>query len=208
MKQKIESVLNVLGFGAGDIKCVSDDIIVAYTSPRRSYHDITHISVMINALDDFICNSGDADKIKNIHEFIFAIIMHDYVNGCDNDVWHSIQQAKHFLHKIDNNYNCEYVEHLIRATDYDKHIICDFNQQLIQDLDLVLLGASDAEYDKNSEKIRMEYKMYPDNIFNQRRTEILSNFLSKEYIYNTNFFRDRYEIQARHNLMREISRLK
>ncbi len=208
MKQKIEFVLSALGFGAGDVRLVSDDIIAAYLAPKRLYHDITHISVMIDAFYDFIFNSGDADKIKNIYEFIFAIIMHDYINGGDDDVERSVQQAKHLLHKIDDNYNCEYVESLIYATDYENGTVCDFNQQLIQDLDLIRLGAPDAEYDENSDKIRKEYKMYPDNIFNQRRTELLSVFLSKEYIFNTQYFRDKYEQQARRNLMREIARLK
>ncbi len=191
-----------------DSKYIAQDIYKTYTSPNRYYHDIKHIANMLSNLDDFIQNSNKATKIKKLNEFEFAIIMHDYVHGTKNDIDASIKKAKDFLHKISMQYNSDYIEKLIKATDYEKCVKTDFDQQLIQDLDLNTLGSTNTEYNKYTNQIRLEYKQFSDAIFYQERIKILNTFLNRKYIFNIKYFRDKYEYIARDNITKEISNLK
>ena len=47
------------------------------------------------------------------------------------------------MHEISLEYDTEYVEKLIRATDYNKYLKTDFDEQLMKDLDECLI-----EYNK------------------------------------------------------------
>ena len=208
MIHKIKSILISLGFCTEDSKYIAQDIYKTYTSSNRHYHDIKHIANMLFNLDDFIQNSGKATKIKKLNEFEFAIIMHDYVHGTKNDIDASIKKAKDFLHKISVQYNSDYIEKLIKATDYEKCVKTDFDQQLIQDLDLNTLGSTNTEYNKYANQIRLEYKQFSDAVFCQERIKILNTFLNRKYIFNIKYFRDKYEYIARDNITKEISNLK
>ena len=97
MIHRIKSVLTEIGFCAKDVESVSQDIFNAYTSAERCYHNINHIFKMLNNFDDFIQCSGCTTVVKNIKEFAFAIIMHDYIHGTTDDVNKSAQQAKDFF---------------------------------------------------------------------------------------------------------------
>lgn len=207
MQNKIQAILIKLGFCLKDAECVSRDILDTYGAKGREYHGINHIANMLSEFQNFVLNSDCADAIKNVDEFVFAIVMHDYINGTKQDVSDSAKCAKEFLKRLDKNYDCEYVEKLILATDYENCEQVDFDQQLIQDLDLQKLGADELEYDGNAFKIREEYKKYPDEIFNEKRVQVLKMFLDKDFIFNTKYYRDKYEKIARDNLQREITKL-
>ena len=101
-----------------------------------------------------------------------------------------------------------YIEKLIKATDYEKCVKTDFDQQLIQDLDLNTLGSTNTEYNKYANQIRLEYKQFSDAVFYQERIKILNTFLNRKYIFNIKYFRDKYEYIARDNITKEISNLK
>ena len=207
METEILSILLNIGFNLQDAETISQNIITTYNKSDRGYHDLTHISNMLYYLNDFITNSGTTRKITDINEFKFAIIMHDYVNGTKNDIESSITKVKQFLHKISANCCYAYIEKLIRATDYENPTQTDFEQQLMQDLDLLILGSDIAEYDAYVAKIRTQYNEYPDTIFNSNRIKILNIFLNRLHIYNLAYFRDKYEEKARNNLKQEIQRL-
>ena len=208
----IRLVLNIilinLGFCDQDCECLAQNIYTTYTAPERGYHNIKHISNRLTNLDKFLICFECVQKIKNINEFAFAILMHDYIHGTKNDINASIKKAKTFLHKISLQYNSDYIENLIKATDYEKCKKIDFDQQLIQDLDLNTLGASNTEYNKYANQIRLEYKQFSDDVFYQERIKILHMFLSREHIFNIKYFRDKYEHIARANITKEISKLK
>ena len=77
----------------------------------------------------------------------------------------------------------------------------------MQDLDLQTLGAVDTEYDKYANQIRQEYQQYSDDIFHAERVKILNLFLNRVYIFNTEYYRNKYEQAARNNIARELSKI-
>lgn len=203
----IRSLLECMGFGGEDAKTVSKDILETYVKPGRGYHGIKHIANMMKSFNVFIEESNQKDLIKNINEFRFAILMHDYVNGEPNEVEKSVLKAREFLHKISPFYNSSYIEKLILATDYSKKQNLNFDEQLIHDIDIEILGKSPDEYREYSSAIRSQYSDYPDEIFNPARIKILKAFINHRTIYNTDYYKYKYEIQARKNISQEIKEL-
>jgi predicted metal-dependent HD superfamily phosphohydrolase len=204
----MEVLLRRIGFPQNDASIVAADIIKTYNKPERGYHGIKHISGMLKSFNRYLSESSESGLIKNPDEFRFAILMHDYVNGEADDVEKSILKAKEFLYSIAPSYDTSYVEKLILATDYSKTQSPDFEQGLMQDIDIEILGKSPDEYQKYSRDIRKQYADIPDEKFNPARTEILESFLGRKNIYNTQYYRDRYENQARSNIEQEIRMLK
>ena len=49
--------------------------------------------------------------------------------------------------------------------------------------------------------------MYPDMMYKPGRKKLLEHFLAMPHIFKTAFFRERLEVQARENLMRELELL-
>lgn len=79
--------------------------------------------------------------------------------------------------------------------------------QLLVDLDLMVLGKSEQEFDLYEEGIRKEYDWVPEPDFCAGRASILQSFLDRPSIYSTELFRSKYESAARANLKRSLNRL-
>jgi len=79
--------------------------------------------------------------------------------------------------------------------------------EIFLDLDLAVLGTSPSEYDEYAVQIRQEYIHYCWEEYAAGRRAVLNGFLAREWLYFTDHFRQRYEMQARKNLQRELDNL-
>lgn len=207
LKKTFDDIVKNLGFDREKSVEVFNKIIDAYDNPVRGYHDDKHIFSMLKNLDEFILNNPDS--IQNPNEFKFAILMHDYVNGTPNEINESIAAAEEFIKQITPNYNSNYIKKVILATDYSHNISnSSMDEMLIQDLDLAILGSNPVDYKRYAKLIRQQYSNIPDDIFNNARKRILQSFLNKENIYNIDYFKTKYEVQARMNISNELETFK
>lgn len=78
---------------------------------------------------------------------------------------------------------------------------------LLVDIDLSILGRTPSEFDEYENQIRQEYRWVTEETFRKGRAHILREFIRREFIYQTKFFRERYESQARENLRRSLRQL-
>jgi predicted metal-dependent HD superfamily phosphohydrolase len=78
---------------------------------------------------------------------------------------------------------------------------------LLCDIDLSILGRSPKVFDQFERQIRQEYAVVPEPIYRTGRSDILRRFLSRPTIYQTAWFRQRYENRARANLERLLTTL-
>ena len=78
---------------------------------------------------------------------------------------------------------------------------------LFLDADLSILGASAEDYIKYAAQVRKEYTVAPDIYYNAGRIKVLQHFLHKARIFTSDFFSDRYEIQANRNVKQELKQL-
>lgn len=88
------------------------------------------------------------------------------------------------------------------------HAVCDdMDTNLFTDADLSILGSEPNDFVKYSRQVRKEYSIYPDFLYKPGRAKVLRHFLDMEYIFKTPFFRDRYEMKAKENLLAELKDL-
>jgi len=84
----------------------------------------------------------------------------------------------------------------------------DADASLVIDVDLSILGQDEQRFSEYERQIRQEYAWVPEAVFASKRAEILHRFLAREWIFATEWFREKYERQARRNLEESIAQLR
>jgi predicted metal-dependent HD superfamily phosphohydrolase len=82
---------------------------------------------------------------------------------------------------------CERMRSLILATQHDT-IPQTPDAQILVDIDLAILGASEARFDLYEKQVRQEYHWVPEEQFCKARRQILDRFLARPFIYSTIYF--------------------
>ncbi len=178
-------------------------ILSCYSGKQRFYHNLVHIA---HSLREF-------DSAKKLAEeplaLEMAIFLHDliYDTHSTNNEEDSAEAAEELLGLPQR---CpefrEKVKSLIMAT-APGVVKQSKDEQLMSDIDLASWGYASEIFDRNTQDIREEYSWVPEEVFCQKRAEVLQGFLNRENIYYTEHFRQRYETQARGNLQRFIAEL-
>jgi predicted metal-dependent HD superfamily phosphohydrolase len=200
-KDRWEALMSALKFKAS-FDCY-DALYAAYSEKHRFYHTVKHIEAMLRHYDTV------KDLTERPAELELAIWFHDaiYKAFSKNNELHSADWAKEF--SLSNSYDpdsAERVHSLIMATMHNVEVQ-DNDQKLIVDIDLTILGSSPEVYDEFERNVRKEYKMVPSFIYRKKRKELLKSFLNNVSIYSLDYFKDKYENVARHNINRAIEML-
>jgi len=186
-----------------------------YNSSNRFYHNIGHIWSCVDALDYFKQTAEENINIqfqefKNYDAVEFALWYHDAIystRGHDNEERSANIAYKTCIAAGLSKKWAEREKELILATKHDS-VQTALDSMLIVDIDISVLGKRGRLFDEYETNIRREYSWVPEEQFRQGRSVILQMFLDKEHIYSTEFFRERYEEQARENLQRSINSLR
>ena|SRR2546427_201802 len=99
------------------------------------------------------------------------------------------------------------VARLVMATK-SHEVGADSDAGLIVDVALSMLGQGERRFSEYAQQIRQEYAWVPHAVFALKRAKILHRFLARERIFVTEWFRNKYERQARQNLEVSISKLR
>jgi len=141
--------------------------------------------------------------------FHFRFFYHDVVYDATSKLNEekSADIAKERLEILDlNNEDLQQVYEQILATkSHQKSENEDTN--FLLDADLSVLGKSSKVYSEYTKQIRKEYSIYPDFLYKPGRKKVLQHFLELESIFKTEFFRNKYETQARENIEFELKGL-
>ena len=176
----------------------------SYDVPARYYHTFYgHINECMKDFDhvENNCNSPDAVEL--------ALFYHDAIydpRKFDNEE----NSALYAMNDIDiagvSKRFSENVKGLIMFTN---HIFLpkSIDEKMIVDIDLGILGKDNERFKQYERDIRKEYSYVPDELFKEKRKEILQGFLDRPSIYNTDFFKDKYEKNARKNILDSIDNL-
>ncbi|RMZ59893.1 hypothetical protein D1632_09830 [Chryseobacterium nematophagum] len=174
-----------------------------YTNRKRHYHNLNHLESMIHELE------SPGIEIKDWDSVLFSVFYHDivYQSTAKDNEEKSAEKAKIVLQKIDlpSEQIDKISNHILATKSHKKSNDADTNYLL--DADLSILGKSWDEYEKYTKQIRKEYSIYPNFLYNPGRKKVLEHFLTFDEIYKTEFFKERYEKQARENIAKEIELL-
>ena len=180
-----------------------EELVSLYGETHRAYHNFVHISHVLSELNKTSQHLGNSEQAEA------ALWYHDVVydtKAKDNEE-KSAELAERRLAKAGMKRQfIDGVTAMILATKHGK-IPQDNDTQRLVDIDLSILGKPTKEFDEYERDIRFEYSWVPEEQFRQGRIAILQGFLSRDSIYSTDFFKQRYEAQARINLERSIAQL-
>jgi len=174
-----------------------------YSQKNRHYHNLEHLKSMFSELDAI------KNSISNYLHISFSVFYHDiiYDASSKSNEEKSADFAKERLQQLDlNPSDIAEIEHQILATKV--HQNSDFQDiNYLLDADLSILGKELETYIDYTKKIRKEYSIYPDLLYKPGRKKVLKHFLAMENIFKTNYFREKYEEQAKRNIQWEIDNL-
>ncbi|MCB1209799.1 MAG: hypothetical protein KDK97_10750, partial [Verrucomicrobiales bacterium] len=177
-----------------------------YRENHRHYHTVQHLNECLTALDDARSTASipDADAIE------LALWFHDaiYVPGAENNEEESARIAELCLNQAEAHQTLiASIKRLILATKNHQDDGQEDAKWLI-DIDLAILGQSQDRVAEYERQIRKEYDFVTEDLYREKRIEILEGFLRRPRLYQTDYFYRRLEQQARSNLQGLISALK
>ncbi|WP_411810944.1 hypothetical protein ACLB9Y_12205 [Chryseobacterium scophthalmum] len=174
-----------------------------YSGKSRHYHNLQHLETLFEKIEHV------KDIIKNFNTISFSIFYHDVIYDATSKLNEekSADVAKERLEILGvNNDDIQRIyEQILSTKSHQKSEDEDTN--FLLDADLSILGKSSQVYVEYTKQIRKEYSIYPDFLYKPGRKKVLQHFLELESIFKTEFFRNKYEIQARENIEFELKGL-
>lgn len=174
-----------------------------YSEQGRYYHTLRHLENIFLELESVKTN------ILNFSNISFSIFYHDIIYNASSKINEekSAEFADLSLQKLNiDQKSIEMITHQIIAT--KMHKISDHSDiNYLLDADLSILGGNTDTYIEYTKNIRKEYSIYPDFLYKPGRKKVLHHFLALDSIFKTDYFKDRYESQARENMKFEIKSL-
>jgi len=176
----------------------------SYNETHRYYHTLEHIKACLKEFDQvqhLVMKSDALELAIWFHDLIYFPEAHD--NEAKSAAWTLEKMEEAGLCKQLQNA----VEKLILATSHEP-LPAYPDARLITDIDLSIFGQSEEVFDQYEKQIRHEYDFVSNKDFAYGRLALLQSFLKRPEIYQTKFFQDKYEEQARLNIKRAILSLK
>jgi predicted metal-dependent HD superfamily phosphohydrolase len=178
-------------------------LAAAYAEPERAYHTAEHIRDCLAELD------LSRDLAQHPDEVEAALWFHDavYRPGASDNEDQSTELARTALSlgAVPRDV-ADRTAALVLATRH-AGVPTLPDEQLICDIDLSILGREPRIFDAFERRIRREYAWVPEPMYRRERSAVLSGFLRRRSIYQTDQFRQRYEALARANLQRLLDQL-
>jgi predicted metal-dependent HD superfamily phosphohydrolase len=172
----------------------------AHTEKGRHYHDFTHLENLFLELNAVRNQINDWDTVS------FSVFYHDAIYNVrkqDNEERSAdlaVASLKAIGYPPDRIERCK--AQIIATKSHN--LLNDNDANLFTDADLSILGKDWDTYESYVQNIRKEYKIYPNVLYKVGRKKVLKHFIEMERIFKTDYFRDKYEVQARENLTREL----
>lgn len=178
-------------------------LLARWAEPHRRYHTPQHLR---ECLALFAAHRALAERPGEVavalwfHDAIYDTARHD--NEAASAAW-----ARRVLRDAGAAGEVlERVDALILATRHSR-VPATPDERLLVDIDLAILGAEPARFDEYERQIRDEYGFVPEDVFRDKRAEILRGFLARPALFTTAAMRERFEAPARANLAGAIARL-
>ena len=178
-----------------------DDLERRYSAKTRHYHSLSHIQAMFRMASAY---QGNVDHWDSV---FCAILFHDAIQGLSVD---GEQASSVLCHKALTSVAApqEVIQaavKMILATK-DHNWVGDCDTGFLLDLDMAILGARWGDYLAYAKSVRKEY-VVPDLIYKHGRKRFLKSKLKLPSLFNTPWFQQQFENQARLNLARELALL-
>lgn len=180
---------------------IFDQILTQYSARGRFYHNTTHLANCLTLLSEY---EKFADKLHLVYA---AIFFHDFFD--DRKPYDKLIEvtAEIAAKQFESTTSQEYIRKLIYATAHKSEQLETYDEKLISDIDLAILGFPEDQYNIYKDQIRKEYDHIDNLTFIKGRKAVLKHFLGMKEIFFIPEFKERFEAQARENLLKELQDL-
>ncbi len=180
-----------------------------YRGADRHYHGLSHIEALLRLLDE--CRAALADPEAVAAAIWFHDAIYDSRAG-DNEERSAALARDRLAGRADPDRLSRIVAMIEATATHVAPVLEDpgatLDAALFLDMDLAILGAPPAEYDRYEAAVRREFGWLGDSAWRGGRTAALRSFLDRERIFHTDAFGRRFEAQARSNISRSLASLR
>ncbi|WP_410211067.1 metal-dependent hydrolase [Aquirhabdus sp.] len=178
-------------------------LLKAYSESQRKYHTLQHLMECLTKFERVF------EQTDHPREIEVALWFHDAiydVKGHDNERLSAAWAKKSVLDVGGAIAESDRIYHLIMITQHSA-FPQTIDEKILVDIDLSILGETEERFAEYDRQVRQEYAWVADEIFKEKRREILEGFLARPQIFNSEYFFTHFERSARKNLKRAISQL-
>jgi predicted metal-dependent HD superfamily phosphohydrolase len=197
---------------------VLDDLVGRHRQPHRRYHGLRHVVWVLRhsrELEGAIPECHHGAPAYDAASVTAAACFHDavYDPQADDNEARSARLAESQLASLDwPPARCAFVAELVRATaghlaDDDSGGSAPWEQRVLLDADLAVLGAEPAAYAAYVNGVRSEYGHLSAAEWADGRTRVVERLLGRAPLYATAPARSWWEDRARANLTAELAGL-
>ena len=178
-------------------------LVECYSEPHRKYHTMQHLEecfAHLQRVRSFADRAGEVELALWFHDAIYDTRRKD--NEERSAKW--ARESALAAGLVDDQATRIY--ELVMATMHNA-VPAGRDAAVLVDIDLAILGADETRFDEYELQVREEYSWVPGPLYRRGRRKILQEFVSRESIYSTEYFRVEYEARARRNIERSLARL-
>ena len=174
-----------------------------YAEPHRFYHTSQHLEECFERWSDL------REQAHHPAEVEVALWFHDAVYDTHSDSNESRSADLALDATLSLGVGVVSAQRIYELIMITRHATMPVGQdaQLIVDVDLAILGAESTRFVEYEHQVRKEYAWVPENVFRERRANVLRGFLKRPYTFSTDLFRARYERRARENIRQSLEAL-
>jgi predicted metal-dependent HD superfamily phosphohydrolase len=202
LRHRFLALLQRLG-ATDDAGALADALFAAWSEPNRSYHDLRHLEDCLTQLDSVQEGLRARDVIEAalwFHDAVYDAVAMD--NEERSARWAVEALSSAGVPRAVAGEVARLVlltRHRIPPADEAGRVVCD--------IDLSVLGRSAEEFATYERRIRAEYAWVPEEAYREGRRRVLTEFLRRDPLFQTEAFRSKYEAPARANLARALAAL-
>jgi predicted metal-dependent HD superfamily phosphohydrolase len=183
----------------GDAAAWHERLVRAYGGPQRAYHSLQHLDECLSVFDEAKGLMQQPDLIE------MALWFHDAVYDPKSGNNEALSAAM-AVEALGGTSTAHEVARLILLTKSHQPSE-EPDDAWIIDIDLAIFAQSPERVMEYEQQIREEYAWVSEEVYREKRMEILRGFLVREPIYLTAWAKERFEERARQNLRVLISAL-
>ena len=180
-----------------------------YDEPWRHYHTMAHVDAMERHLRDALAAGETVHDLPACQAFIW---WHDAIYEPEASPGHNERRSAELCRAemSASGYEAATIARVVAMIEATaRHVLPEAatapDAPLMLDIDLSILGASPAAYERYAQAIRREYAHVAEGPYREGRARILRSFLARPALYLTDWARGRWDGPARTNLAWEVA---
>ncbi|MEW2430504.1 metal-dependent phosphohydrolase [Micromonospora sp. NPDC047644] len=189
-----------------DTTSAGEQLIARWREPHRHYHTVSHLTAVLDVVDQHADLADRADAVRLAAWFHDAV--YDPRADGDTNERDSAALAESVLTGLGvPGPTVAEVRRLVLLTAGHAVTPGDRDGVLLCDADLAVLAAPPASYERYAAAIRREYAHVPEPAFRAGRAAVLTGLLSLPALFRSPPLASRWEEPARDNVRRELAAL-